>query len=109
MDSATTSRFSSVSRAMPISVSVPNWMIILSLLVPGPAPPLLTNSFWSCRFTVLDDSRSAQLLLARPDGRQLDHVVGVEIGQLEPVFRDVGWREQIVLGVLLLQGEQKVG
>ncbi len=32
MDSATTSRFSSLSRAMPISVSVPNWMIMLFLL-----------------------------------------------------------------------------
>jgi hypothetical protein len=27
MDSATTSRFSSASRAIPISVSIPNWMM----------------------------------------------------------------------------------
>ena len=38
---------------------------------------------------------------------QLDDVFGIEIGQLEPVFRDVRWREQIVLRVLLLQGLSK--
>ena len=43
MDSATTSRFSSVSRAMPISVSVPNWMIICSLF--GPRRRLTDDSF----------------------------------------------------------------
>ena len=45
---------------------------------------------------------------ARADGAKLDHVVGIEIGQLEPVLRHIGGREKIVLGIFFLQGEQEI-
>src|SRR2546423_1190760 len=37
------------------------------------------------------------LLSIPPHRRNLDHVLRIEIDQLEPIFRDVGWRENIVL------------
>src|ERR1700735_1255569 len=89
MESATTSIPSGRSRVIPISVSRPNWMSI--------AGPRLDGGL-----------RGSGALSAGSERGQAHHVFGIEIRQLKPVLGDVGWREQIVLGVFLFQGIDQI-
>src|SRR5271163_3363459 len=93
IDSATTSRFSSFSRAIPISVSVPNWIIMLFVVHPAARLPRPLSY----------NTRAEPIFLSGPNRRQLDDVIGVKIRQFEPIFRDVRRRKEIIFRVLFLQ------
>ena len=50
-----------------------------------------------------NDPGTRRIFLAGSNWRELDHIFGIEIGQFEPVFRDIRRREQIIFRVFLLQ------
>src|SRR3954471_4209049 len=103
MDSATTSRFSGMARLIPISVSVPNCMsIAVSFYYQHSAESILCCGRDEQIRLALNRIIALRLTIALPIRRQAHHVAGFEVGQLQPVFRDVARREQIILAILAL-------
>ena len=48
----------------------------------------------------LDNAAGRTRRLERANGRNLDDIFGIVVDQLQPIFRDVGWRKDVVLGKL---------
>src|SRR5579872_3565379 len=105
MDSDTTSRCSS-SRAMPISVSMPNW-----ISGGGVTNAVQWQNCHDGKNLAMGASYHAyteRVLFEGAHRAELDDVFRIEIGQLEPVFRDVRGREKIVLLVFALQSVEQI-
>src|SRR5712664_1104325 len=100
MDSATTSTLSGPSTVIPYSVSMPRVRCMA-----GWRPRHAASSL------AVSDNRADSFRPRSRDGsngRNLDDVLGVVIEQHQPVFRDVGGREDVVLGVFEFQRTQQV-
>src|SRR2546423_2842274 len=92
IDSATTSSPSVFSRLMPISVSMPNWM------------SMITTHNCGLRLS----NRIGLRLVSRSIRGQSHHIARIEIRQLQPIFRDIAGREKIVFAIFPLQRLEQI-